>query len=391
MKNISPGADVKIERAGDVIPKLVDVIKSDSVGLPVSHCPCCDAPTEQRGVDLFCTNSECPDRIIENIVFMAKIIGVEELGRPTAEKLNNINDIFDITDFNYISYEDILSLEGYGEKSAKTLFDNIQNSLQNINEIKFLASFGIDGIGRTMTDKLLTVAGDLPSLFQMDKEALMAIDGVGEKLADNLKTSMEREEIIDAYGMYCKNITVPNYEHVKPEKQLHILVDTPKGQFKFPACLVAEQRADYYSCHVDGNEKGSEEWQEEVDFAMKDTSEIKDWLWNSTDWEDWEPHASKVGNCRVSDEDGWWSNSHIEFVEGEAAEECKPKTICFTGTMPEGRKFYEGIAVERGLKPSKSVTKDLDILVISEAGWTSGKVKKAEKYGTEIVPLEDWL
>lgn len=90
LKNITSNAVVKIERAGDVIPYLAVVIKSGISGIPISDCPCCGATTIVKGVDLYCTNNNCPDRLIENLVFIAKTIGIDELGRPTAEKLYNL-------------------------------------------------------------------------------------------------------------------------------------------------------------------------------------------------------------------------------------------------------------------------------------------------------------
>ena len=398
---IRNGVDVKIERAGDVIPKVISVVsKGPVISESPMVCPCCGSMLKYQpsDVDIYCPNSTCPDRVIENIVFMAKTIGIDELGRPTAEKLCKVFDVFDITDFHYIPYDDILELEGYGEKSAKTLFDNIQNGLKNINEIKFLASFSIDGIGRTMTDKLLSVAGDIPSLFEMNREALMAIDGVGEKLADNLLEAIKYDKLINTYGVYCENIAVPEKQHnnivdVQHENKVFVLVNTPKGQYKFPARQVAEHRADYYA-GVDGKEKGSKDWEYEVKYALEgDTYELKDWLTGSTDWEDWKDSAEKINSdVKVSEEDFWCNTDDFEIIRDEVAENCKPKTICFTGKMENPRKFYEGIASERGMKPTSTVNKDLNILVISEAGWTSGKVKKAEKYKTvEIIALEDWL
>lgn len=126
-----------------------------------------------------------------------------------------------ILDFNSITYEDIISIEGYGEKSTITLYDNIQNALKNINEIDFLASFSIPGWGKTMIDKLLCIAGDLPSIFEMNKEALMDIDGVGGKLADNLLEAIECENLINIYGVYSENITLPAKEHNNITKVQH--------------------------------------------------------------------------------------------------------------------------------------------------------------------------
>ncbi len=95
-----------------------------------------------------------------------------------------------------------------------------------------------------------------------------------------------------------------------------ILIDTPKGQFHLPLQEVAEHRADYYACEVDGHEKNSPEWKEEVEFVMEDDFEGIDWLINNSDWEDWESHAIKVNNkVNVTDDDFWCSSYGFEIIE----------------------------------------------------------------------------
>uniref|UniRef100_UPI004055E446 hypothetical protein n=1 Tax=Roseivirga sp. TaxID=1964215 RepID=UPI004055E446 len=95
-----------------------------------------------------------------------------------------------------------------------------------------------------------------------------------------------------------------------------IKCNTPKGQFQIPLKLVAENRADYYAVEVDGNEKGSQEWQEEVDWVMNDNYEGIDWLLNNTNWEDWQDSAAKLNDkVKVTDDDFWCSSDDFEIVE----------------------------------------------------------------------------
>lgn len=98
-----------------------------------------------------------------------------------------------------------------------------------------------------------------------------------------------------------------------------IKCNTPNGQFQIPLKLVAENRADYYAVEVDGNEKGSQEWQEEVNWVMKDDFEGIDWLLNNTNWEDWQDSATKLnGKVKVTDDDFWCSSDDFEIVEAQA-------------------------------------------------------------------------
>lgn len=94
---------VVIERAGDVIPKIVRNLDKDKIfdnacdaTSPIPRfCPCCDSevkPSYNNDVlmDVFCSNEDCPDRIIENIVFMAKTIGIDSLNHGSARKLYDL-------------------------------------------------------------------------------------------------------------------------------------------------------------------------------------------------------------------------------------------------------------------------------------------------------------
>lgn len=296
-KRVCSGATVTIERAGDVIPKVISTIKTESNMITAAPmgCPCCGSflKYQPSDVDIYCTNEDCPDRNIENIVFMAKIIAVDELGRPTAEKIyNHFNDINfkNILQFTSLTHDLLLQLDGYGARSAKTLSENIQQALKNINEIDFIASFGISGWGKTITDKILTVAGSIPDLLIMNKEELISVDGIGEKLADN-------------FIEYC--------EYIK---------------------------------------------------------EIYDGL------------KAVVGEP---------TKEHNNIVEGQVTP--NTQTICFTGKLENPRKFYENIAKERGMKPTSSVNKDLNILITADKNSISSKMKKAEKLDIEILSLEEWL
>lgn len=67
------------------------------------------------------------------------------------------------------------------------------------------------------------------------------------------------------------------------------------------------------------------------------------------------------------------------------------RTVCFTGKMPEKRSFYEEIAKRNGMMPVDTVSKELNLLVVSEVGRKSSKVEKAEKLGIQIVELDKWL
>ena len=94
-----------------------------------------------------------------------------------------------------------------------------------------------------------------------------------------------------------------------------IKFNTPKGQFTIPLKNVAEHRADYYAVEVDGHEKGSVEYKEEVDWVMNDDFEAIDWLLNNTDFEDWESVTEKINDkINVTEDDFWCDSDNFEII-----------------------------------------------------------------------------
>jgi len=95
-----------------------------------------------------------------------------------------------------------------------------------------------------------------------------------------------------------------------------IIINTPKGQYQIPLQIVAEERANYYAYEVDGHEKNSDEWQEEVDWVMNDNYEAIDWLLNNYEWEDWSDSAEKINDkINVTDCDFWSSSDDFEIKD----------------------------------------------------------------------------
>jgi len=93
---------------------------------------------------------------------------------------------------------------------------------------------------------------------------------------------------------------------------------TPDGVYQIPLQNVAEHRANYYACEVDGHEKSSQDYLEEVDFVMEDSFEGIDWLLNNTNFEDWEDVAEKVnGEVNVTHSDFWTSSEDFRIVDDE--------------------------------------------------------------------------
>ncbi|MCK5845315.1 MAG: hypothetical protein KAG97_11450, partial [Victivallales bacterium] len=117
-RDIMIGDKVTVERAGDVIPYIVDSKPGeDRKSCIISECPSCDSELKREGPEIQCVNAECPETKVQRLLSAVRNIGIERLGEPNVRRMmqtlgvNSLKDIFDLT------VEDILTLEGFKEKS----------------------------------------------------------------------------------------------------------------------------------------------------------------------------------------------------------------------------------------------------------------------------------
>jgi DNA ligase (NAD+) len=126
-------------------------------------CPECNTELKltSTGIDLFCPNSDhCPAQVIGRMSYycqrnLANIAGMSD---KTILRLNKEFDITDVADLYDLPYEQIATLEGFGQKSADKLRESVQKS-REIKDYKFLAGLGIDGIGPEIAKLVCELVG----------------------------------------------------------------------------------------------------------------------------------------------------------------------------------------------------------------------------------------
>lgn len=156
-RDLHIGDMLTIVRSGNVIP----YVKSSEPGqdrqkIEISICPVCDADLDYVEPELYCSNPECGGRLHKQLSESVKVLGIDELGPPTIEKMIydlGVDNILHILD---LSIDDIYSLDGFADKSAQTLFQNIQKIKSNsVEDWRILASLNIKGIGKTLSKDIL--------------------------------------------------------------------------------------------------------------------------------------------------------------------------------------------------------------------------------------------
>lgn len=195
-KDIRPGDYVIIRKAGDVIPEVVRSLKERRTGteLPfimIERCPICGTTIirKEEEADYYCPNNNCPARQIENIIHFASrdAMNIDGMGEAVIEELYNEGYIKNITDiYEFDRYkEELIELDGYGEKKIDNLKKAIENSKKNSLE-KLLFGLGIRNVGGKTAKILARVFKTIDNLAKATFEDLTIIPDIGDIIAKSI-------------------------------------------------------------------------------------------------------------------------------------------------------------------------------------------------------------
>ncbi len=195
-KNLKIGDNIFVHKAGDVIPEVVGPCIEDRTGnegefVMPDKCPICGASLvlTESGIDLKCPNDLCPARNIESLIHFCdrKAMNIEGLGERIIEDFYNMKFITSIIDIYNIKdrKEELIELEGFGDKSVNKLLDNIEKSKENSLE-KLLFAIGISGIGEKNAKILAKKFMNIDNLMNASLEDLTNISDVGPILANSI-------------------------------------------------------------------------------------------------------------------------------------------------------------------------------------------------------------
>lgn len=204
-KGLKIGDHVIIQKAGDVIPEVVGVIKEKRTGeekefhMP-KQCPVCgsEAVREDGEAAIRCIGIECPARNLRNLVHFASKEGmnIEGLGYSIIEQLMDKKLIEKISDIYYLKLEEIASLKKNGNKFASNLIDAIEKSKQS-NLDKLISALGIRHIGTKSAKTLAKYFKTMENLMKAETEELATINDIGDITAKSIYDFFHQEQTID--------------------------------------------------------------------------------------------------------------------------------------------------------------------------------------------------
>ena len=204
-KDLKIGDTVVIQKAGDVIPEIVEVKKGKRTGnekefeMP-KQCPVCGAKTvrEEGEAAIRCTGIECPAKLFRNLVHFVsrEAMNIDGLGENIIQQLLDKKLIENIADIYTLTFEEIASLKKNGKKFAQNLIDSINKSKEN-DLYHLLTALGIRHVGVKASKLLAKKYKTMDNLMQASLEELSEIKDIGEIMATSIQEFFRQEQTQD--------------------------------------------------------------------------------------------------------------------------------------------------------------------------------------------------
>lgn len=199
-KDVRVGDTVKVERAGDVIPDIVERVdipgepRSEPF-VPPARCPVCQSHTIQEGPVLYCTGQTvCSAQLkgsLEHYVSKGAM-NIDGLGKKTIAQFVDEGLVKDLADLYSLKKEQLLELEGFAEKSATQLIEGLEKSKQ-ATLFRFLVGLGIRNVGSHIAKVLANQYGSLPKIQQASKDELQVIHEIGPEIAASVESFFQED------------------------------------------------------------------------------------------------------------------------------------------------------------------------------------------------------
>lgn len=204
-KELKIGDTVVIQKAGDVIPEIVEVKKDKRIGKEKEFempkvCPVCGAKAvrEEGEAAIRCTGIECPAKLLRNIIHFVSKEGmdIDGLGENLVEQFIEKGLIQNIADIYKLTFEDIASLKKNGTKFATNLVNAIEDS-KNRPFYKLITALGIRHIGTKSAKTIAKHFKTMRNLMQAEVEEIAELEDVGQIMAESIYQFFKQEQTID--------------------------------------------------------------------------------------------------------------------------------------------------------------------------------------------------
>ena len=214
-KDIHIGDRIVLERAGDVIPKIVEVLTAERTGDEVAfvfpdRCPICDTPVKRTEAEVAvrCVNVRCVAQLKRRVSHYASrnALQIEGLGPATIEQLVDENMVGDVADLYALEVAALSELDRMGVPSARNLMHQIEQS-KTVPVEKVLFGLGIFHVGETVAELLIERFLSLDALSRATLEEIESVDGIGPQIAESVVNFFSQSqpllEKLRQAGLHC--------------------------------------------------------------------------------------------------------------------------------------------------------------------------------------------
>ncbi len=192
-KDIREGDKVRVQRAGDVIPQVVERVEEPGrergpVFRMPEHCPSCGTALVERGPFTVCPNGfDCPAQLAGRLIHFGSraALDIEGLGEETAKQLIESGLVRHLPDLFRVRADQLVGLEGFADKSANNLVAAFAKA-RHADLARFLHALGIPEVGVTVGKQLARHFGSFARLRAASPEALQDVEGVGPRMAEEI-------------------------------------------------------------------------------------------------------------------------------------------------------------------------------------------------------------
>lgn len=218
--DIRVGDTVALRKAGDVIPEIFSVFtelrpKNAEAFFMPKMCPECATALvkeyvgKESSAAWYCHNKECPAKHLEGLIHFVskKGMNIDGLGDRIIETFRELGLIHDFASLYKLKKEDIVGLEGFGEKSADNIITAI-NTSRTVTLSRFLYALGIRHVGETTAKDIAKHFGSLNALRDANQETLALVEGVGTKVAESLCAFFADTNNQEEVDVLLKEVTV---------------------------------------------------------------------------------------------------------------------------------------------------------------------------------------
>lgn len=192
---------VSITKAGDIIPRILKVVKSDTDNKLVDrleNCPICKSKLEIVETEQYCRNEFCKSRLEQKLIYFTSKSGlnIDGLGEKNVLRLINEGLVTNYSDFYKLSFEQLMNLDGFKEKSSLKLIESIEKS-KKTDLSKFITALAIDNVGSVISKDLCKEITSIDGFLNLKLDDIKLINGIGDVVASKLFEYFSNQQYID--------------------------------------------------------------------------------------------------------------------------------------------------------------------------------------------------